>query len=1226
MRIALTLSILLAYFPSSAQDVSLYLFGNTGAIQPAGSTDWSSFQTQWKDASENDILVALGDYIYPRGLLGEDKKARVDAEASFNRQLEMFKSFPGRVYMIPGDRDWAGAGRYGWDAIRELEGYTHMYLDQDSVFLPKNGCPGPIEIQVSNQLTLVLVDFAYFLHPWDRPREEEGCGASSTTEAIGQLEDIVKRNVNKHLVIASHHPLRSYGVYGGKFSFRQHLFPLTDIRGLGGFYLPTPVIGSLYPAYRSVSGGSQDLSSPKYRLIRKVIRDIISKNNDVIWASAHDQSLQYITEAGSHLIVTGSAAQGLPTKEGKGTVFASSARGLARVDISVEGQTSLNFIGEKGDVLFERKLYQKEVASRSVEAYVRPDFTDSIVRKAINPFYLERSGKWHNFWFGKNYRELWATPVDVPVFDKDSEHGGLEIVKLGGGFQTKSLRLKTKDKKQYVLRSLDKYPRRILPAELKNTFAGDWFKDYMSSANPYGAFAVPILADAAGIYHTNPSMVMIPDDPSFGRYRDDFAGLMALYEERPTSKVADLPHFGGGEKIIGTPDLLTEMRADNDEIVDQNFAVRNRLFDLWLGDWDRHFDQWRWVRYDHPTEKGHIYRPLPRDRDQAFVKADGFIPFLIGRKFAFPYLQGFDEKIEHVPQFTSSTTHFFDRAFLNEPEWSEWQKEAQHLQHSLTDEIIEKSIAVWPREIYEQRGKQTIAHLKSRRDDIVNYGNDLYKFLAEEVDILGSDKDEYFLVERLNDQETRVTIRKYKKDKIKDAGRVVYQRTFKNDETKEVRLYGFGGQDLFELIGEVNKGIKVRIIGGRKKDKVIDQSKVSGLGKKTLVYDRKKNTSVQKSGETSLKLAKSSEVHRYDYKSYKFDKTIPLLSAQFNVDDGIFLGAGFIHTDQAWRKSPYASQHTFIANAALATRSYNFKYKGKYSQILGKWGLETVLNVQSPFFVTNFFGLGNESTFDFEGNNIPNFDDPIDFYRIRTDIGYVGASFFRQIGEKGEFSVGSISRRAKVELQDGKFINDPGNGLDLDKISEDHLYSGVRSAFSLDARDNSILPSRGVYFNASVERQWGLNDVAEDFTMLSSDFSFYLSTRLPARLVLASRVTFQHLLEDDVEFFNLAKLGGRSNLRGFRRTRFYGHTAFTHNLDLRLKLFSFRTYIFPGSLGLLGFYDTGRVWLDGEQSDTWHNGGGFGLWLAPLNQAVFTFNYAFTKEENIPTVSFGYFF
>ena len=42
-----------------------------------------------------------------------------------------------------------------------------------------------------------------------------------------------------------------------------------------------------------------------------------------------------------------------------------------------------------------------------------------------------------------------------------------------------------------------------------------------------------------------------------------------------------------------------------------------------IGDWDRHQDQWRWIEFKENGKK--VYRPMPRDRDQAFsIMSDGF--------------------------------------------------------------------------------------------------------------------------------------------------------------------------------------------------------------------------------------------------------------------------------------------------------------------------------------------------------------------------------------------------------------------------------------------------------------------------------------------------------------------------------------------------------------------------------------------------------------------------
>src|SRR3954470_2619944 len=59
------------------------------------------------------------------------------------------------------------------------------------------------------------------------------------------------------------------------------------------------------------------------------------------------------------------------------------------------------------------------------------------------------------FW-GEHYRKEWTTPVRVSVLHLDSAYGGLTPVEKGGGRQTKNLRLKSKEGKEYVLRSVDK--------------------------------------------------------------------------------------------------------------------------------------------------------------------------------------------------------------------------------------------------------------------------------------------------------------------------------------------------------------------------------------------------------------------------------------------------------------------------------------------------------------------------------------------------------------------------------------------------------------------------------------------------------------------------------------------------------------------------------------------------------------------------------------------------
>jgi len=66
---------------------------------------------------------------------------------------------------------------------------------------------------------------------------------------------------------------------------------------------------------------------------------------------------------------------------------------------------------------------------------------------------------------------------------------------------------------------------------------------------------------------------------------------------------------------------------------------------------------------------------------------------------------------------------------------------------------------------------------------------------------------------------------------------LLYERVFENDITKELQIYGLDGDDVFQVTGKVSKGLLVRLIGGDGKDEFIDESKVTGLKRKTKIYD-----------------------------------------------------------------------------------------------------------------------------------------------------------------------------------------------------------------------------------------------------------------------------------------------------------------------------------------------------------------------------------------------------
>ena len=72
------------------------------------------------------------------------------------------------------------------------------------------------------------------------------------------------------------------------------------------------------------------------------------------------------------------------------------------------------------------------------------------------------------FFLGNTYRDLWTTPIRVPVIDLDTYAHGLKPLKEGGGNQTKNLRLGAPDGSEFVFRPVDK-ARAVPPERLRGT-------------------------------------------------------------------------------------------------------------------------------------------------------------------------------------------------------------------------------------------------------------------------------------------------------------------------------------------------------------------------------------------------------------------------------------------------------------------------------------------------------------------------------------------------------------------------------------------------------------------------------------------------------------------------------------------------------------------------------------------------------------------------------------
>lgn len=489
----------------------------------------------------------------------------------------------------------------------------------------------------------------------------------------------------------------------------------------------------------------------------------------------------------------------------------------------------------------------------SVPAVISPDST---VQVAAGPQYAR--GAFHRFFWGTHYRALWALPVTAPVFNlRTAVPGGLVPIREGGSFQTKNLRLVDRNGTQYVLRSVDKDATKALPASLQDGPIGRLMKDQTSVIHPYGAYIVPPLARAAGVYSTNPRLVYVADDPALGEFRAGFANALYLFEERPEGDQRAVGSFGNSSLVESSRKVFTNLVASNRFQVDARQYLRSRLFDMWLGDWSRREDQWRWASFP-ATDGGTVYRAIPRDRDHAFFKFDdGLLTHIIG--WVKSNYQSFHETIRLSDvEGLNKAARPMDKSLLAYLTQDDFRQIADSLRGSLSDEVITQALGVWPREVQQLAAPEFSQKLRSRRNQLPAVAAKFYALLAQDVELPGTDEAERFVVDAIGPRQVRVQVYRL----TPQGATLVHARVFSSPQTRSLKLFGLGGNDAFELRGDPDPHIKIGVYDGAGQDLLEATAAPAKPRSRLTVYD---------SGDgNTLRLGKT-DVEKYEPRADEFD-------------------------------------------------------------------------------------------------------------------------------------------------------------------------------------------------------------------------------------------------------------------------------------------------------------------------------------------------------------------
>lgn len=417
---------------------------------------------------------------------------------------------------------------------------------------------------------------------------------------------------------------------------------------------------------------------------------------------------------------------------------------------------------------------------------------DSIKVPASSKYH--KPGILRQIFIGGNYRDEWGLPVTMPVFRL--KELGFTVKELGGGQQTKSLRLNDPQGKEWVLRTVDKDVEKALPEKLRNTLAEKVVQDLISAAYPYAPLVVARLSEAVQVSAPKPRLFYVPDDPAFGPHQKIFAHQICYLEERD-------PTLDGSESI-NSEDMQQKMVASNNIVVMQEQVLRARLIDMLIADWDRHADQWRWGILDSAKTK--FLYAIPRDRDQAFFYASGLVP-RIGKAVAMGHLNWFKKDMRGLNKLNFKSREF-DRIYLNDLDEAEWTRIVSSFISQLPDAVIEDAVNRMPQAVVAYSGQEIAQRLKSRRDDMLKPVMRYYRMLSHGVQAWGSAEREHFMI-REDGGKLRVQVFALNEKGVQ--GLLRYDRSFDPKITREIHLDGMGGADRFEVVSLPEKFPRINL-------------------------------------------------------------------------------------------------------------------------------------------------------------------------------------------------------------------------------------------------------------------------------------------------------------------------------------------------------------------------------------------------------------------------------
>ncbi|MBW3570697.1 MAG: metallophosphoesterase [Gemmatimonadetes bacterium] len=312
--------------PADSVALNLVLIGDAGLPNPEGEPVLRALQNEIAAAPEKSFVVFLGDNLYPVGLPDTLTAAGQEGLRILRAQMQPLRDTGTRGVFVPGNHDWAQGAPDGWANVVRQERFINTEGAGLIGMEPRNGCPGPVVIDLGAVLRVIAIDTHWWLHPSTKPGPDR-CSPGTEQGIIDSLRVVLATAGDRRTVVVAHHPIVSGGQHGGYFDWPTYLFPFHPWARIAGLF------------------ARQDVTGREYRHMATELHRAFVVDTPTVFAAGHEHNLQvFRRDPARYLIVSGGGIYGhtTTTRAITGIRYIRQASGYQRITFMDDGRARLS--------------------------------------------------------------------------------------------------------------------------------------------------------------------------------------------------------------------------------------------------------------------------------------------------------------------------------------------------------------------------------------------------------------------------------------------------------------------------------------------------------------------------------------------------------------------------------------------------------------------------------------------------------------------------------------------------------------------------------------------------------------------------------------------------------------------------------------------------------------------------------------------------------------------